>query len=300
MSYWPPEVAHRAPPEFPPAWASAWGDDRYGLWADLTVHGHGLSATQRLRWIEPGSFKMGSTQDERDAMTNEDVGPWENTGESLKPNWVEIAAGYWLANTPCTQAFWQAVTGNNPSYHKDGIDPLSRPVEQVALADKNRAIDVQRFLQQLNTHLPVACADLPTETEWEYACRAGTSTAYWWGDAFAPGMANVNVTGNTEWDSKKGTTPVDQYPPNPWGLHDMHGNVWEWTRSFWRQYLDAPEETPRDTTLRVVRGGSCYGRPTYAIAAYRIVGIEGHSSSHQGFRFALRSSSPSQGIAGPD
>ena len=104
----------REPPEFPPRWASAWGDDRHGLWADLQVAG----VVQRLRWIEPGEFVMGSDPNS-DAGSDPDEQPAHR---------VRLTHGFWLANTACTQALWQAVMGSNPSGFK-GDD--SRPVERV-------------------------------------------------------------------------------------------------------------------------------------------------------------------------
>jgi sulfatase modifying factor 1 len=297
MTYWPEEVANRAPVnDFPPAWASAWGDDRYGLWADLVVGG----VTQRMRWIEPGmdgGFWMGSPKAERNAIQNKDLRDLVNKVET-EPRWVPIHPGFWLADTPCTQAFWLAVVGgDNPSHFDEGADAPRRPVEQVAFDDDKDGPGVRGFLQALNRRLPEPRASLPSEEQWEYACRADTSTAYWWGDEPDDSRANWNKNNN-------GTTPVGRYPPNPWGLYDMHGNVWEWTSSPWRESLgeslrveSAGLPDRNDLLARVVRGGSWFIHPVNARSACRSGRYDGHRRHFLGFRFLLRSSSPDpQGV----
>jgi formylglycine-generating enzyme len=286
---WPPELAHRAPlHDFPPAWASAWGDDRYGLWADLEVNG----VVQRLRWIEPsmpGGFLMGSTQKERDAIEHKDIRERASKVES-EPRLVEITSGFWLANTPCTQAFWLAVVGgNNPSRFQEGDDAPRRPVERVPFLDDMRGAGVRGFLQALNQHLPEPRAVLPSEAEWEYACRADTTTAYWWGDTFDSARANVRQTDEKGAGYKESTNPVDHYPPNPWGLHDMHGNVREWCSDPWQQ---RPGKGDPEKDSFVVRGGSWNRRPSVARAAYRSSRPTDAYHLSLGFRFTLRSPSP--------
>ncbi len=263
---WPAEDLWRAPVgDFPPPWASAWGDDVYGLWADLTVNG----VTQRMRWIEPSGeagFEMG---DEREGRSREIIKP-----------------GFWLADTPCTQAFWQAVTVTNPSHFKQGADAPQRPVENVSWDDV-----MAQFIARFAATPAWGTGDglcLPTEVEWEYAARAGTTTAYWWGDVWDDARGNADVTGKRRWDDKEGTTPVHRYGPNPWGLYDVHGNVWEWCVDVWQPRRDAPEARP-DADTRVLRGGSWIGRPDLARAAYRSRWRRWGVNQSRGFRFALRS-----------
>jgi sulfatase modifying factor 1 len=276
---WPVEDLWRAPVgDFPPPWASAWGDDLYGLWADLTVNG----VTQRMRWIEPSGpegFWMGSTQAERDAIENKDVGEWASQHEHT-PRREIVEQGFWLADTQCTQAFWSAVVGENPSHFHDRPDAAERPVENVSW-DAVMEQFIARFSQRPDWGTEGRLC-LPTEVEWEYGARAGTRTAYWWGDR-PDARANWN-------QQHRGTTPVKDYAPNPWGLYDVHGNVWEWCSDVWRPRRDAPEARP-DEEFRVIRGGSWLNPPGFAHAAYRSRWLRWYVQESLGFRFALRSTS---------
>lgn len=276
---WPTDQAWRAPAgDFPPPWACAWGDDHFGLWADLTVNG----ATQRLRWIEPSGpegFWMGAPQAERDAIEDSDVQVWANGSES-EPMRVMVDEGFWLADTPCTQGFWRAVMGGNPSHFSDHSDADQRPVEEVSWQD------VERFILRFNATPDWGCEDrlgLPTERQWEYAARAGNRTAYWWGNVADSSMANWNR-------EQGGTTPVKYYPANPWGLFDVHGNVWEWCADPWQARLDKPEAEP-DAGSRMLRGGSWIRHSDYARSADRGRRRSVSRDLHLGFRFSLRSSS---------
>jgi len=276
---WPPSEAWRAPVgDFPPHWASAWGDDQYGLWADLTVNG----VTQRMRWIEPSGpegFWMGSTQEERQTIRDKNLRNWANERESVPIN-VVIPQGFWLADTPCTQAFWQAVMVQNPSHFQDRPDAALQPVEQVSWED------VEIFVLRFAATPELLCADrmgLPSESQWEYAARAGSRTTYWWGSEATSAMANLN-------QKQGGTTPVKRYPANPWGLFDVHGNVWEWCADPWQQRLDMSSAQSQSTD-RVVRGGSWVADPEDARSACRSWWHQSFRSRNLGFRFAIRSSS---------
>ena len=266
----------RHPPTFPPPWASAWGDDVYGFWADLSLPEHTI--TQRLRWIPPGEFWMGSPDNEPERF--DDEGPRHR---------VRLSRGYWLADTACNQAFWQAVMGDNPSRFKD--DP-ENPVENVNWDD------VQGFLRKLEGLLPNMAADLPTEAEWEYACRAGTETAFSWGDGITPEQANYDgnyayADGPTGQYREK-TVPVKSFKPNPWGLYQMHGNVWEWCADGLQAYSLEVQLDPRGPIVShkidpVVRGSSWYDEPLWLRAAYRGQFSRDRRDFNRGFRFSLRS-----------
>ena len=277
---WPTADCWRAPVgDWPPPWASSWGSDCHGLWANLVVGG----VTQRLRWIEPSGsegFLMG------------------DPGKQLHK---VVGAGFWLADTPCTQAFWVQVreAQTNPSRFQQGGAAGRRPVEQVSWDD------VQQWLGRLESLCPATAGlvTLPTEVQWEYACRAGTTTAYWWGDEFDPNRANADVQGDRDFDGSKGaTTSVKYFPPNPWGLHDIHGNVWEWCEDVWRERLDEVGEAAGDggSSERAVRGGSWFGHAVYARSAYRHRRHRGYRLQNLGFRLALRSPSPGSEAFGPE
>ena len=274
-----PDRARAPVGDFPPRWADAFGDDDFGLWADFVLKGE----RQRLRWIEPGSFVMGSPAEERRRIDDKDIRDWADRHES-PAHPVTISQGFWLADTPCTQALWAAVLGGqNPSHFAEGKEAPQRPVEQVTWDD------AQRFVQALAQALPHSRPGLPSEAEWEYACRAGAQTAYWWGDQFHADLANAA-------HPKGGTSPVKQYRANPWGLHDMHGNVWEWCAdTVLRTYQGRPEADPQgiaEGDVRVLRGGAWHYHAAYARAAYRYRALRGQAWLNCGFRLALRSSGP--------
>ena len=282
----------RRPPEFPPPWACAWGDDRFGLWAELEVN----AVVQRLRWIEPSEFWMGSPEKEEG----------RDSDESPRHR-VRLSEGFWLADTACTQAMWLAVLGRveNPSHFSDDPD---LPVEQVSFDD------VALFLHRLKIEFTEGCdADLPTEAQWEYACRAGTETAFAFGDTITP--QQVNYDGNYPYgNAAKGlyrerTVPVKALPANRWGLYQMHGNVWEWCDDYRRDYgrndaetvgsvLDpAGQRGSGPVAHRAVRGGSWINDARLARSAYRDASLRGNRDDFLGVRFALRSKS--QGPADP-
>jgi formylglycine-generating enzyme len=281
---WPEADRWRVPVnDFPPRWANACGDDEYGLWADLTVNG----VIQRMRWIEPGEFLMGSSDAERRKLKDKKIREWADEGE--KPHHtVEISKGFWLADTPCTQKFWISVRVINPSHFGSGEGALHRPVESVSWEV------VMAFLALLSALVPEACATLPTEAEWEYACRAGSQTAYWWGNDANAALANTAGT-------LKQTSEVKRYPPNPWGLYDVHGNVWEWCSDARRVYRVQSETDPSGGdkgAYRVLRGGSWNFSAGRARSACRNGDDSVNSWNFAGFRLALRPPSQRGGAAG--
>jgi formylglycine-generating enzyme required for sulfatase activity len=270
----------RRPPAFPPDWADAWGDDACGLWADFAVAG----VVQRMRWIEPGTFWMGSPDDQPERYDRE--GPRHR---------VRLTQGFWLADTACTQALWQAVTGQNPSHFK-GDDAL--PVEQVSWDD------VQAFLQRVPALCEGCSPVLPTEAQWEYACRAGSETPFSFGGQITPALANYDgnypYAGGAKGEYRGRTVPVKSLPRNAWGLYQMHGNVWEWCADGLREYaktaregeaIDDPEGPGPDQqgAFRAVRGGSWFFDARFVRSAYRIAYQRGNRLHSLGFRVALRS-----------
>jgi formylglycine-generating enzyme required for sulfatase activity len=197
------------PPQFPPVAASVWGEDQYGIWFELEVQ----KTVQRFRWIPRGKFTMGSPEDEQ----REGVLGKETLHE------VTFTLGFWLADTACTQELWQVVMADNPA---DSKESQQNPVESVSW------LAIQDFLHRLNELVPGLNAYLPSEAQWEYACRAGTITAFAFGENIT--TEQVNYDGNYPYaGGKKGeyrekTVEVKALPANAWGLYQMHGNVWEW------------------------------------------------------------------------
>src|SRR5919109_3308697 len=230
------------PNPFPALWADEWGEDEFGLWMALTFQG----VRQLFRWILPGTFLMGSPEDEPERYDDETQHP------------VTLTQGYWLADTACTQALWEAVTGENPAYFKDDA---SNPVEQVSWNS------VQEFIARLNSLVPELKARLPTEAQWEYACRAGTTTPFSFGKNITPEQVNYKGLYRGK------TVPVKSLPPNPWGLYEMHGNVWEWCQDWYGDYPAEPGVDPigpSEGADRVLRGGSWndFGRRVRSASRY--------------------------------
>jgi formylglycine-generating enzyme required for sulfatase activity len=199
---------------------------------------------------------------------------------------VVVQEGFWLADTPCTQAFWRVVTGKNLSDSGNMNKAPGHPVQNVSWDDVMMQF-IARFAQRSDWGAGDRLC-LPSEVQWEYAARAGSRTAYWWGDEWDDARGNADATSKRYWGDKEGTTPVKRYGPNPWGLYDMHGNVWEWCSDLWRRPRDVLEART-DEDAGVVRGGSWIDHPGYARAAFRQGGLRELSFQPRGFRFALRS-----------
>ncbi|TAD93461.1 MAG: formylglycine-generating enzyme family protein, partial [Oscillatoriales cyanobacterium] len=192
--------------------------------------------------IPGGSFVMGSPSTE--AGRSSDEGPQHTV----------TVAPFFMGKYEVTQAQYQAVMGNNPSRFKGA----KRPVENVSW---DEAVEFCRKLTQKTGK----SYRLPSEAEWEYACRAGTTTPFYFGDTITPEL--VNYDGNYPYGAapkglyRQQTTDVGSFPPNSFGLYDMHGNVWEWCSDKWHgNYSGAPTdgsswETGTDNN-RVLRGGS--------------------------------------------
>ena len=282
----PPAAPARArmlqlPPDYPAAWASAYGEDRCGLWQAFEVAG----VQQVMRWIPPGRFLMGSPDTEPERFSDEAQHP------------VRLTQGFWLADTACTQALWAVVmVGANPSDFKD--DPAN-PVEQVSWADV-----VDDFLPRLNAQLSGLQAGLPTEAQWEYACRgdAAVNTPFWFGRQIDSQQVNFDgkhpMPGGKQSEYRQHTVPVTALPCNGWGLYQMHGNVWEWCADWFAPYpvdvatpqvdqLDptGPELPPR-AAGRVLRGGGWINLARYCRSARRRHDDPGGRHRNFGFRLA--------------
>ena len=212
--------------------------------------------------IPAGSFLMGSADNDKSADGYE------------KPQHQVNLQEFYLGKYPVTQEQFQAIMRNNPSYFKDNP---KNPVEQVSWND------AQAFCQKLSEKIGKKYR-LPSEAEWEYACRAGTQTRYYFGD-------DEMELGEYAWykeTSGRKTHPVGQKKPNNWGLYDMHGNVWEWCEDGWHEnYENAPTDGTawnenHSVTYRVLRGGSWVDSPRSCRSASR--GIDDNRDNFDGFR----------------
>ena len=232
-------------------WASDLGVDGYGLWARLEVGGAG----QRMRWILPGRFLMGSPEDEPERFDNE-------TQHS-----VELTQGFWLGETAVPQALWAAVMGENPSdFQGDDL-----PVEQVSWNG------CQGFLAKLGARLPGFHPALPSEAQWEYACRAGTRTPFSFGADLDTTKANYDgdfpYAGGPKGEDRGRTLPVRSFEPNPWGLYQMHGNVWVWCADWFGAYPEGEATDPTGPAggrRGVLRGGSWFNFGRLLRSAFRL------------------------------
>jgi len=219
-----------------------------------------------------GAFQMGSpeTEKERD--------------EEEVPHQVEINNPFLLGETPVTQEVYQAVMGANPS--DDNTRGPRRPVTNVSWDD------TQKFCEKLAVLLKRKFR-LPTEAEWEYACRAGTTTPFFSGKDFDSSLANFDG-GEPYGKGKKGvdrgtTTDVGIFPPNPWGLYDMHGNVREWCADWYGDYSLGYHVDPQGLRWgeeRVARGGSWFHYAVHCRAAARDYNSPDSRINNLGFRLA--------------
>jgi sulfatase modifying factor 1 len=224
--------------------------------------------------LPPGRFTMGSATTE--ASRNDD--------ELLHD--VEITLPFFLGQTEVTQQQWRTVMGDAPS-HFTGCGPRC-PVENVSYAD------IQKFLDRLNAHMPQTLRyRLPSEAEWEYACRARTTGPFSTGENLTPAQANYN--GRQPYGSfpagefRQKPTPTGTFPLNPWGLADMHGNVWEWTSDWYGPYSEgrAANIDPHGAASgdkRVIRGGSWLFDANSARCALRYT----HAPQDKGFSLGFR------------
>jgi len=231
-------------------------------------------ATMKLVLIRPGKFMMGSPAAEKD----------RNKGEVQHE--VTLSKPFYVGVTQVTQAQYQAVMGTNPSNFKGETNP----VEQVSWNDATE------FCKKLSEKTRQAVR-LPTEAEWEYACRAGTTTAFSFGDSdsalgdYAWYSANSNTT-----HPVGPTHPVGLKKPNAWGLYDMHGNAWEWCADWYGDYPKGAVTDPQGAasgTYRVLRGGSWGNDAGDCRAACRVDYAPGNRNfNFCGFRVVVSVSAP--------
>ncbi len=239
------------------------------------------SLGMKLAAIPAGRFMMGSPENEPKRC--DDEGPQRE---------VELTKGFYLGVYPVTQDEYQQVVGNNPSHFTgDG----RRPVETVtwfdAVAFCNRLSEREQltpFYAAEGERVQIAGGNgyrLPTEAEWEFACRAGTTTRWWFGEDEKPLAEFAWYSSNSA-----GTThPVGEKPANPWGLHDVHGNVWEWCQDWFGPYTSNRQTDPTGPESgvgRVLRGGSWVLSPRLCRSAFRVTDLPVNRFYYVGFRVA--------------
>jgi formylglycine-generating enzyme required for sulfatase activity len=222
--------------------------------------------------IPAGSFQMGCVSG-------------KNCYDSEKPVHTVTVPAFELGKTEVTFEQWDACVALGGCDHLPddrGWGRGNRPVINVSWDD------VQQYIAWLNQETSKNYR-LPSEAEWEYAARAGTKTTYWWGNDVGKNNANCDGCGS-QWDNKT-TAPVGSFKPNPFGLYDTAGNVWEWTQDCWnKSYQAAPADGSTwqtgDCSYRVGRGGSWYGCAGYSRSANRCDNSHGARIDNQGFRLA--------------
>lgn len=238
-------------------------------------------APSNMVFIPPGVFRMGS--------------PTNEAGRSLKEGpqtEVTISHGFWMGKYLVTQGEYQGLVGTNPSFFSaaNGYSTdLSRPVDSVSWFDATSYCDQLTRQERMAGRIPGNCEyRLPTEAEWEFACRALTSTRFSYGDD--PGYTNLSSYGWYYADSGDMTHAVGQKLPNPWGLCDVHGNLEEWCLDWYGAYqggIAIDPQGPPTGALRVLRGGYWENPPSECRSAFRNEHEPGARHSHIGFRLVL-------------
>jgi len=259
------------------------------LWADKSAPATGQRFYRAVQsepptnmvFIPPGTFRMGSP-------TNE-VDRWDSEGPQTM---VTISRGSWMGKYEVTQWEYLAVMGSNPSYNTRTTD---LPVEMVTWFNATnycgKLTQRERAAGRISTN---SMYRLPTEAEWEYACRGWTSTRFSYGDD--PGYADLT---NYAWytaNSGGRTHPVGQKLPNPWGLYDLHGNVGEWCQDRWANRLPGgaaiDPQGPATGSSRPTHGGGWWHTPEILRSAFRYGDAAGYTATDLGFRVVLAPGQP--------
>jgi formylglycine-generating enzyme required for sulfatase activity len=240
--------------------------------AEVVVEDLGNGVSLTMLKIPGGEFLIGSPTTEKDRFSDE------------SPQSQVRVSEFYLGKTLVTQAQWQQIMGNNPSKFT-GNGKL--PVERVSW------LDTQKFCQKLCQRTQQIYR-LPSEAEWEYACRAGTTTPFHFGGTITGNLAkydsNLIYGQEAKVKQPKKTTPVSNFPPNAFGLYDMHGNLWEWCLDEWSDlYQNAPSDgsawlSHEDSANRILRGGSWIDPPRNCRSATRDKYSPSNSRNIIGFR----------------
>ncbi|MDA7756530.1 SUMF1/EgtB/PvdO family nonheme iron enzyme [Opitutales bacterium] len=259
------------------------------LQVDGTPSAHTVaSISMEMIFCPPGTFTMGSPTSET------------GRGGDETQHQVTLTNGFYLGKYEVTQAQYQTVmNGNSEGLNADPsqFKGSNRPVEKASWEDAQIFLTRLNSIEQSAGRLPNGWKYvLPTEAEWEYACRAGTTTAYSWGNDINSSRANYNWDGGgNDGNDSKQTVNIGQFSANPWGFFDMHGNVWEWVHDWKANYLTGAQtdpEGPASGSDRVVRGGSWSSDGTFLRSALRVSYAPGNRNNYLGFRVGFQAVKP--------
>jgi sulfatase modifying factor 1 len=236
-------------------------------------------------WINPGTFTMGSPTTE------------VNRGSDEVQHTVTISRGYWMGRYELTQGEYLAVMGSNPSLF---TGDLNLPVERVNWNDATSYCGKLTQQERAAGRLPAGYVyRLPTEAEWEYACRAGTTSATAYGNSLSSAQANFDgeypYNGAAKGPHLSKTTVVGSYASNAWGLYDMHGNVWEWCVDRYGSYPSGTVTDPQGASTgssRVIRGGNLVTHGEYCRSAFRFQRPSDYGNNSIGFHPVLAPAQP--------
>jgi formylglycine-generating enzyme required for sulfatase activity len=246
-------------------------------------------AGMRWCWCPAGRFVMGSPKDEAERRPGEDQVT------------VRLTHGFWMSKHETTQGDWRRLVGDFPAPTIAGQGD-DYPVHSVNYADTRRFCEALTASARASGALPTSwTVRLPTEAQWEYACRAGTTTATSFGPSLSSTQANFlgekPYGGGAPGPSLGHATPVGSYPANPWGLHDVHGNIYEWVRDWYHARLPGGDDpdlsevpgTPSEhgTRSRSRRGGAFTDVGWPLRCAFRLRFEPERRSDHIGFRAAV-------------
>ncbi|MCY2995429.1 MAG: formylglycine-generating enzyme family protein [Planctomycetota bacterium] len=251
----------------------------------------GNDLRMKFRWCPAGTFMMGSPASEPDRLSDEG------------PVTVKLTRGFWMSQYEVTQGEWQSLmvttitdqktkAGDSDLYGEGSRYPMYYVNHNEAMEFCRKLTDSERSAERL----PVGWEyRLPTEAQWEYACRAGTTTATAFGSSLSSTQANFHgeypYNGAAKGPNLEKTAVVGSYKANAWGLCDMHGNVWEWCRDWYTDTLsggrDPDVSQPGDDSLRVLRGGGWVSFGRYCRSAFRFRIFPAFRFQDFGFRVAI-------------
>jgi len=261
------------------------------LWADKSAAATGqrfyraviFAAPTNLVFIPPGTFRIGSPTNEVDREPDPLVVEGPQTS-------VTISKGFWMGKYMVTQLEYLAVMGNNPSTIVGDMNPVETVSWFNATNYCGKLTQSERASGRISTN---SVYRLPTEAEWEYACRAWTSTRFSYGDD--PGYTNLDQYAWYDANSGAASHPVGQKLPNPWGLYDMHGNIAEWCQDWYAPYpggIALDPQGPATGSLRTFRGGLWLRPASYCRSAWRKAVAPDFAGGGGGFRVVLAPGQP--------